>query len=57
MSDLTEQSRIPAKSVTREPNAERMSEYPNFAALSGAELEGEDFRIVSELAPGFRTSG
>jgi phage replication-related protein YjqB (UPF0714/DUF867 family) len=47
MSDLTEQSRIPAKSVTREPNAERMSEYPNFAALSGAEREGEDFRIVS----------
>ena len=47
MSDLTEQSRFPARSVAREPNAERMSEYPNFAALSRAEREGEDFRIVS----------
>ena len=47
MSDLTEQSRFPARSVAREPNAERMSEYPNFAALSRAEREGDDFRIVS----------
>jgi phage replication-related protein YjqB (UPF0714/DUF867 family) len=45
--DLTEQSRFPVRWVAREPNAERTSEYPNFAALSRVEREGEDFRIVS----------
>jgi len=47
MSDLTEQSRFPARWVAVGLDVGSTSEYPNFAALSRAEREGEDFRIVS----------